>query len=124
VQALAAALHENKTLKSLNIESNYISGQAIVNIVAAINVHQVMTEFRVSNQVGCVHHHQSVTDQCIGWYAAETSDSDSNVRLNPKPYSFTTFAQTVHLSQPEVNILQVMSTFKDMFPKPKTWVAR
>ena len=52
VQALAAALHENKTLKLLNIESNYISGQAIVNILAAINAHQVVTEFKVSNQVG------------------------------------------------------------------------
>ena len=50
-QALAAALHENKTLKLLNIESNYVSGQAIINIVAAINVHHVMTELKVSNQV-------------------------------------------------------------------------
>ena len=48
---MAASLHENKTLKSLNIESNYISGQAIVNIMSAINAHHVMTEFRVSNQV-------------------------------------------------------------------------
>jgi len=55
VQALAAALHENKTLKLLNIESNYVSGQAIVNILAAINVHQVVTEFKVSNQVHSVH---------------------------------------------------------------------
>ena len=53
-QALAAALHENKTLKLLNIESNYISGQAIINILAAINVHHVMTEFKVSNQVGSI----------------------------------------------------------------------
>jgi len=53
-QALAAALHENKTLKLLNIESNYISGQAIINILAAINVHHVVTEFKVSNQVGSV----------------------------------------------------------------------
>jgi len=54
MQALAAALHENKTLKLLNIESNYVSGQAIVNILAAINVHQVVTEFKVSNQVDSV----------------------------------------------------------------------
>jgi hypothetical protein len=51
VQALASALSENKTLKLLNLESNYISGQGIINILAAINVHQVVTEFRVSNQV-------------------------------------------------------------------------
>jgi len=53
-QALAAALHENKTLKTLNIESNYVSGQGIINILAAVNVHQVMTEFRVANQVGSI----------------------------------------------------------------------
>jgi len=51
---LAAALHENKTLKTLNIESNYVSGQGIINILAAVNVHQVMTEFRVANQVGSI----------------------------------------------------------------------
>jgi len=48
-------LHENKTLKLLNIESNYISGQAIINILAAINVHHVVTEFKVSNQVHSIH---------------------------------------------------------------------
>ena len=53
-QAIAAALHENKTLKLLNIESNYVSGQAIVNILAGVNAHQVMTEFKVSNQVSSV----------------------------------------------------------------------
>jgi tropomodulin len=48
--ALAGALAENKTLKLLNLESNYISGQAIVNVLSAINVNQAVTEFRVSNQ--------------------------------------------------------------------------
>ena len=65
-QALAAALHENKTLKLLNIESNYVSGQAIVNILAAINVHQVMTEFKVSNQVGNVLYVVSKVVKCAG----------------------------------------------------------
>jgi tropomodulin len=51
MQALAAGLSENKTLKLLNLESNYISGQGIINILVAINVHQVVTEFKVSNQV-------------------------------------------------------------------------
>jgi len=48
--AIASALVENKTLKLLNLESNYISGQGIINILAAINGHHVVTEFRVANQ--------------------------------------------------------------------------
>jgi tropomodulin len=48
--AIAESLKSNKTLKLLNLESNFISGQGIVNILAAINVNQVMTEFRISNQ--------------------------------------------------------------------------
>lgn len=49
-RALALSLAENKTLKLLNLESNYISGQGVVNILAAINVHQSVTEFRIANQ--------------------------------------------------------------------------
>jgi len=74
-QALAASLHENKTLKSLNIESNYISGQAIVNIMSAVNVHQVMTEFRVSNQVGYVY---------IVWHGGSTLASWVKSRRNSR----------------------------------------
>lgn len=49
-KTLAASLKENKTLKSLNLESNYISGGAIIQLLEAINVPQVLTELRVSNQ--------------------------------------------------------------------------
>lgn len=49
-RVIASSLAENKTLKVLNLESNFISGQGIVNIVAAINVHQAITEFKISNQ--------------------------------------------------------------------------
>lgn len=48
--AIAGALSDNKTLKYLNLESNYISGQGIINILSGINVNQVVTEFKVTNQ--------------------------------------------------------------------------
>ncbi|XP_041356329.1 tropomodulin-1-like isoform X2 [Gigantopelta aegis] len=47
---LAESLKENKSLRTVNIESNYISGDAIVEILKAININQVVTELRVTNQ--------------------------------------------------------------------------
>lgn len=49
-RAFAEALKENKTLKTLNMESNYISGETIVLLLEAINVNQVVTEFKITNQ--------------------------------------------------------------------------
>ncbi|KAK6185240.1 hypothetical protein SNE40_007514 [Patella caerulea] len=48
--ALAEALEVNKTLKTLNIESNYISGEKIVRILKAINVNQAVLHLHVANQ--------------------------------------------------------------------------
>ena len=46
-----STLAENKTLKLINLESNYISAQGIITLLEAINVHQTISEFRVVNQV-------------------------------------------------------------------------
>ena len=35
----------------LNLESNYISAQGITGLLEAVNIHQVMSEFRICNQV-------------------------------------------------------------------------
>lgn len=51
LQTIAESLEKNTTLKSLNLESNYISGQGIIAILEAINVSQTLTELRVANQV-------------------------------------------------------------------------
>ncbi|XP_046331905.1 tropomodulin-like isoform X1 [Haliotis cracherodii] len=47
---LAEALSENKTLRTVNVESNYISGECLVGLMRAINTNQVVTELRVANQ--------------------------------------------------------------------------
>lgn len=47
---LAEALSDNKTLKTLNIESNFVTGDLLVEILKAINKHQSVTEFRAVNQ--------------------------------------------------------------------------
>lgn len=51
MQAIASGLLKNKTLKLLNLESNYISGTGIIELLEGINANQVVTEFRVVNQV-------------------------------------------------------------------------
>ncbi|EEC07356.1 tropomodulin, putative [Ixodes scapularis] len=48
---LIEAVRQNKTLKSLNVESNYISGPTLKDLVAATNVTQTLEELRASNQV-------------------------------------------------------------------------
>lgn len=52
LQAIAESLETNKTLKSLNLESNYISGLGIIGILDAVNITQELTELKVANQVG------------------------------------------------------------------------
>ncbi|KAL3884519.1 hypothetical protein ACJMK2_024654 [Sinanodonta woodiana] len=47
---LAEGLRGNKTLKILNVESNFISGEVILEILKAINVHKSVIELRVVNQ--------------------------------------------------------------------------
>jgi len=49
-RVIAGSLSENTTLKSLNIESNYISGAGIVTLLEAINKPQTLRELRVMNQ--------------------------------------------------------------------------
>ena len=51
LQKLAEGLKENKTLKTLNIESNFITGELLVEIFKAINVNKTLTELRAANQV-------------------------------------------------------------------------
>ncbi len=51
LQKLGEALAENKTLTLLNVESNYISADGIIQIIEGMNKHQNIQELRVSNQV-------------------------------------------------------------------------
>lgn len=51
VQAFSEALEENNTLQVLNMESNYISGPCIVDLLKAINKNKTLVEFRIANQV-------------------------------------------------------------------------
>lgn len=49
-KAIAEAIKENKTLQILNIESNFISGESIVEILRGVSSHKALKEFRVDNQ--------------------------------------------------------------------------
>ena len=44
------SIKNNKTLTTLNIESNFVSGNMIKNLIEAINKNQSVIEFRASNQ--------------------------------------------------------------------------
>ncbi|XP_059140566.1 tropomodulin-1-like [Physella acuta] len=49
-KALASSLSENSTLMSVNVESNFISGEAIVELIKAANKTQSLIELRLANQ--------------------------------------------------------------------------
>lgn len=51
LQAFADTLKVNKTLKSLNIESNFITGIGILALVDALKVNGTLTEIKIDNQV-------------------------------------------------------------------------
>ncbi|OQR74745.1 tropomodulin-like, partial [Tropilaelaps mercedesae] len=49
-ELLVEALKENKNLRILNIESNYVSGNMLKNIIQAALSNDVITEIRAANQ--------------------------------------------------------------------------
>ena len=44
-------LKVNKTLKSLNVESNFITGTGILALVEALRENDTLTEIKIDNQV-------------------------------------------------------------------------
>lgn len=52
VKALAEMLKVNKVLKTLNVESNFISGAGILCLVEALPHNTSLVELKIDNQVG------------------------------------------------------------------------
>ncbi|XP_062947264.1 tropomodulin-2 isoform X2 [Cynocephalus volans] len=50
IKAFADMLKVNKTLKSLNIESNFITGSGILALVEALKENDTLTEIKIDNQ--------------------------------------------------------------------------
>nr|KAF6503109.1 tropomodulin 2 [Molossus molossus] len=50
IKAFADMLKANKTLKSLNIESNFITGAGILALVEALRENDTLTEIKIDNQ--------------------------------------------------------------------------
>lgn len=51
LQAFADMLKVNKTLKSLNVESNFITGTGILALIDALKKNESLTEIKIDNQV-------------------------------------------------------------------------
>lgn len=45
-------LKVNKTLKSLNMESNFITGTGVLALIDALRDNETLTELKIDNQVG------------------------------------------------------------------------
>ncbi|KAM7040799.1 leiomodin-3 [Acridotheres tristis] len=54
--ALANMLRENRSITTLNIDSNFISGKGIVAIMRCLQYNETLTEFRFHNQRGLLGH--------------------------------------------------------------------
>jgi hypothetical protein len=52
-QDLAKALGENSTLESVNVESNYLTGEGIKCVMQVLRNNAIIKELRIANQV-CV----------------------------------------------------------------------
>ncbi|XP_074011498.1 tropomodulin-2 isoform X3 [Numenius arquata] len=50
IKAFADMLKVNKTLKSLNVESNFITGTGILALIDALKVNESLTEIKIDNQ--------------------------------------------------------------------------
>lgn len=51
LQAFSEMLRENKTLRSLNLESNFITGAGVQALVDALRDNDTLTEIKIDNQV-------------------------------------------------------------------------
>lgn len=51
LKALAEMLKENTALKTLNVESNFISGAGILRLVEALPYNTSLVELKIDNQV-------------------------------------------------------------------------
>lgn len=54
-QAFSDMLRENKTLKSLNLESNFITSAGVQALVEALRDNDTLTEIKIDNQVWTHH---------------------------------------------------------------------
>ena len=61
-QELAQALGKNATIESLNIESNYLTGEGIKCIVQVLKNNTTIKELRIANQVQYVFYWSLVHD--------------------------------------------------------------
>lgn len=50
-QALAEMLKVNTTLKSLNVESNFITGTGVLSLIASLQHNTILQELKIDNQV-------------------------------------------------------------------------
>lgn len=55
--SLANMLRENRSIKTLNIESNFITGKGIVAIIRCLQFNETLTELRFHNQRHMLGHH-------------------------------------------------------------------
>lgn len=51
LQAFSDMLRENKTLRSLNLESNFITGAGVQALVEALRDNDTLSEIKIDNQV-------------------------------------------------------------------------
>lgn len=54
-QALAEVLKVNTTLKSLNVESNFITGTGILALIESLQLNTTLQELKIDNQVHSNH---------------------------------------------------------------------
>lgn len=69
LQAFADMLRSNKTLKSLNLESNFITSAGVQALVEALRDNDTLTEIKIDNQVGAVRA-AAVTGHLAWWHPA------------------------------------------------------
>ena len=62
-------LRENKTLRILNFESNFLSGEIIVQILQAVNINHTLSELHLANQRQKVRY----SNQIVTWFDLFTS---------------------------------------------------
>lgn len=63
-QALAEMLKVNTTLKSLNVESNFITGTGILSLIESLQKNSTLQELKIDNQVPAATHTHANPSVC------------------------------------------------------------
>lgn len=121
-QALAEMLKVNTTLKSLNVESNFITGTGILSLIESLQSNTTLQELKIDNQVPTADSHVLRIKMCVGTWVVYTNHLCHFSLSSPWVHCDASPCIVVHVWLTAHSLVQLVEWFGDfclysMFPQ-------